>query len=93
MSKKELLIKIFQKLLPYRPVIEWFLPMLEDPVTTDTEIEEMFTIISSHIESLHDKKMKQTLQWIFYHIKNIQSKEAIDHVQELAEAEALLDQL
>lgn len=93
MQKKAFLIAFFQKLLPYRPVLEWFLPLLENQNTTDEEIEEMFSVIKTHVKTLSDEKKKEILWNIINKIQHLHKKEQIDHQKELQEAEELLSQL
>lgn len=92
-TKKDYLIKIFEKIEPYRPIVSGFSALLQSPLCTEDDINNMFDLFEQHINSIQDQELKAKAQKILAYMKNLQEKEHISQEQDEKDIEELLASL
>lgn len=93
MTKKEYLIKIFQKIEPHRSIVGGFVALLESPNCTDSNIENIFAIFAEHISSIQNQDRKNHAQKILDYMKNIKEEESLSQKEDEQDLDRLLDEL
>ena len=89
-SKKDYLIKIFEKLEPYRSIVGGFLALLQSPLCTNEDIEKMFDLFQEHILTIQNQELKNKAQKVFDYLKHIQKQEQLSKGQDEKDIEDLL---
>jgi len=69
------------------------LALLESPLCTQDDIDQMFNLFQQHINTIQDEETKMKLQKIFAYMKSIQEKEQISKEQDEKDIEVLLASL
>lgn len=86
MSKKDVLISVLQKLIPYRDMAEGFLDFIESEYCSETSLDNLSRHIAECIKIIQQKK------WI-QHQQILQTKAKTQQEKDIAEAESMLDTL
>lgn len=89
MSKKELLLQILERLIPYRDLAEGFLLLVKE--SEDSEfIDEIYQLLLVNMKKISSQQVKETIQ---KKIEELKTKEAKLQVKECAEIEQMFDNL
>ena len=92
MNKKQTLIDILTKLIPYRELAEWFLALVKETHDEDF-IQSLFFLIKKQISSIKDEQEKQSIVAQIKKIKIDKSKEIEVTQNDKEEADKILDDL
>jgi|GEM_PF-3241454 len=93
MTKKEYLIKIFQKIEPHRSIIGGFIALLESPESTEADIDKVFDMFTEHINSIQDEEKKNGARKILNYIQMVHEKEQYSKESDKKDLDKLLDEL
>jgi len=93
MTKKDFLIQLLQKLEPERSLVNWFLIMLKDGSATDQDIENIFNIIKTQIDTLHDEELQQETKKVLEYLEIIHQQENQQKIKEQKDIDILLTKI
>jgi len=89
-TKKDYLIKIFEKLEPHRSIMSDLLALLRSPKCTKEDIDGMYDILEEHIDDIQDKKWKIQGKKLMDFMKKLQEQEQISKEQDSRDIEKLI---
>lgn len=89
-TKKDYLIKVFEKLEPHRSIMSDLLALLRSPKCTQDDIDGMYDILEKHIDEIQDKKWKIQAQKLIDFMKKLQEQEQISKEQDAKDIEKLI---
>lgn len=89
-TKKDYLIKVFEKLEPHWSVLSNLLALLRSPLCTQEDIDGMFDILQEHIDDIQDKKRKAKAQSLIDFMKRLHEQEIISKEQDAKDIEWLI---
>ncbi len=92
MSKKQILIDVLTRLIPYRELAEWFLVLVKETQDEDF-IQSLFFLIKKQISTIKDKQEKQSIVSQIKKIKKVKSQEKDVTQKDKEEADKILDDL
>lgn len=96
MTKKELLIRILQGVVPHRPAAEGFLLMVEDGAMSDELLNSIVHWIHQALEHQQSQAQKETLtnaKVYIQQLQKVQEKATLEDQNELLALEKELDAL
>lgn len=89
MGKKELLLEIITKLLPYWDLGEGYLLLLQN-TEDETLIDQLYTLFLTQIKTINSKQAQEALRAT---LQNLREREAKEKEQESEALELLLENL
>jgi len=92
-TKKEYLIKFFERIEPYRSIVTGFLALLKSPLCTQDDIDKIFALLEEHIKDIQDKDIKAKVQNLIDFMKELQAKENVSKEQDAKDMERLIEML
>jgi hypothetical protein len=92
MDRKQVLIEVLNKLIPYWNLAEGFLALVKQ-TQDDDFIESLFVFIKTQISQIKDKKIKQDIIEQIENIKKMKNKEIDSSKKDTEEADKMIDDL
>ena len=93
MNKKKLVLDVLNKLLPYRPMAEWIIALIESKYADEKIIDDLLIIISKAIKSTKKESEKTKLEKASKTIKKIKEVEKKQKKQESEEIEKMIKEI
>lgn len=87
--KKQLLLLILEKLIPYRTLAEGFLLLVQES-EDESFLSELFILLKTEIKKCKSEVLKTKLE---EHIQALKQKEELAEAKDQADAEKLFDDL
>lgn len=92
-KKKQLLLKVLQKLQPYWDLAEGLIALVDSQYIDEKTIDGLLAIISQSIKNVKEGQEKSKLQQAVEVVQRIKHSEAIEKEEESEEIENLLNDI
>ena len=92
-KKKELLLKVLNKLLPYRNLAEGLVALVDSKYIDEKTIDGLLLIINQSIKNVKEGKEKTKLMKAVEVVQKIKHSEKIEREDEAEEVERLLENM
>ncbi|NCQ82689.1 hypothetical protein GW750_08100 [bacterium] len=88
MNNKDIVLQVFRKLAPYRPIVDQYIPLIQ--ISTELELQQIVIVLKNQIHTIFDKKLQDKISSTFVYLQHLNKKEEEDRILEKQELDNLL---